>query len=182
MNKIYIILLAFGLVIGQGIAGAGITHNGLYAQSKGKKGGKKGGKKKGKKGKNTNEPDPKKKARIDYLFIEANTQYLQQKKQEAIKLFEEILTIDPSHHASLYNIGKIYNELEQFSQGDGYAKDALALNPENAWYYKELIVSYEGQLAFDKALDVQKRLCEKFPEDKDAQFDLAQLYIANKQF
>lgn len=178
MKRLYIILLALGIVVGQGIAGEHWTNSSLHAQS-GKR--KKKDKKATKKGDKT-KTDPKTKARIDYLFIEANTQYLQNEPADAVKLFKEILNLDAKHHASMYQIGKIAAEMGDLELAERYAKQALDLNEENYWYYHELVGIYEKQLKLDKAVEVQEALAAKFPEDKNALYDLAQLQIGRKQF
>lgn len=166
MNKILLTLLVLAFVFGSGTA---------IAQKKEKKG------KKGTVAKATT-VDPKLKERIDYLFIEANTLYLQEKKTEAIGLLKELLALDPKNHAALYQIGKINNELSNFGEGVKYCKSALDLNPDNYWYYVELGLAYQGAREMSKALEVQAALAKKFPEDKNALYDLAQLYIVNKDF
>jgi tetratricopeptide (TPR) repeat protein len=139
---------------------------------------------KGKKGK-VEQPvaiDPKLKEKIDYLFIEANTLYLQEKKTEAVGLLKELLAIDPRNHAALYQVGKINNELQNFGEGVKYCKMALDLNPDNIWYYSELVNAWQGARDMGKALEVQSALVERFPDDRNALYDLAQLYIVNKEF
>ncbi len=166
MNKFLLSLLVLVLALGSGNA---------MAQKK---------EKKGKKGNVTKTAaiDPKTKERIDYLFIEANTLYLQEKKTEAIALLKELLGLDSKNHAALYQVGKINNELQNFGEGMKYCKSALDLNPENYWYYAELVIAYQGAREMGKALEVQSALVKKFPSDKNGLYDLAQLYILNKDF
>ncbi len=166
MNKFLLPLLVLALILGSPNA---------FAQKKEKKG-KKGSATK------TTAIDPKTKERIDYLFIEANTLYLQEKKTEAIGLLKELLLLDGKNHAALYQIGKINNELHVFGEAVKYCKSALDLNPENYWYYAELVLAYQGAREMGKALEVQSALVKKFPDDKNALYDLAQLYIVNKDF
>jgi tetratricopeptide (TPR) repeat protein len=183
MNKLPALLLFLGLFVGQDIVCGSLTGGGLHAQKKEKAASEKGGKKG--KGGNAGKPetiDPKTKERIDYLFIEANTLYLQDKKTEAIALYKELLAIDAKNHAALYNVGKIQNELKNYGEGVKYCKMALDLNPDNFWYYAELANAYQGAREMEKALDVQIALVKRFPDDKNALYDLAQLYIVNKDF
>lgn len=164
------VLSAFFLV-GVSCLGMGDVH----AQSKKKK-------KKPKAQKEQAGESGKDKSRIDYLFIEANTQYLQGNAAEAINLFKNVLEVDPKHHASMYNIAKISFEEGDVENAVKYAKMALEANPENYWYYSQLVEAHRAQRATDKAIEVQEALVEKYPEDKDALFDLAQLYIEAKRF
>lgn len=180
MNKTLGLLLFLALLLGQALMPAHAGGNALHAQKKEKaKGDKKG--KKGPAGK-PSAIDPKTKERIDYLFIEANTLYLQEKKTESIGLFKELLAIDPKNHAAIYEIGKIQNELKNYNEGVRYCKMALDLNPDNYWYYVELANAYQGAREMDKALAVEAALVKHFPDDKNALYDLGQLYIVNKDF
>jgi tetratricopeptide (TPR) repeat protein len=184
MNRISALLLIITLSLTPSIALGYLGENGLHAQKKEKAAPEKGGKK-GKKGGGTSKTasmDPKTKERVDYLFIEANTLYLQEKKTEAIGLFKELLLVDPKNHATLYSIGKIQNELKNYGEGSKYCKMAVDLNPDNFWYYTELANAYQGAREVGKALEVQEALTKRFPDDKNARYDLAQLYILNKDF
>jgi tetratricopeptide (TPR) repeat protein len=126
--------------------------------------------------------DPKIKERIGYLFIEAKTLYLQDDKEGAIRLFRELITIDPKNHAALYEIGKLQNELQNYHEGAKYCRMAVDLDPGNYWYHVELVNSWQGARDIGKALEAQAALAERFPGDKNALYDLAQLYIVNKDF
>jgi tetratricopeptide (TPR) repeat protein len=121
-------------------------------------------------------------AKLDYLFIEANTQYLQGNKAEAIGLYKEVLGLDPKHDASLYNIGKLYAELGDHENARRYCEQAVQLKPGNYWYNVELIAAYQKTHAYDKALSTQENLVKRFPEEKNALYDLAQMYISKKRY
>lgn len=153
-----------------------------------------GGKKEKKKKKNTEVSTPKPvpggnggtmdaktKERVDYLFIEAETQYLQGNLSEAINLFQQCVQLWPRHAAALYNIAKIYLETGDPENAISYGRQALDLDAENYWYYDLLGQAYERQMQFDKAAEVQARCVKKFPEEMDARFTLAQYYIRLKR-
>lgn len=161
----------------------GLPGGDLMAQRKAKDDGQGG--KKGKKAETPAkgaETDPRVKERVDYLFIEASTLYMQEKKTEALGLYQELLVISPKNHAAIYAIGKIQNELKNYNEAVKYCKQALDLSPDNYWYYVELVNAYQGAREADKALAVQEALVKRFPDDKNALFDVAQLYIQNKDY
>lgn len=182
MKQLLIILLSFGLALGDALPFSGGNGKGLMAQTvKGKKGKKK--KKRGKTetgGKSTK--SGKEKEQVDYLFIEANTQYLQEEKEEAISLLKEVLDVDKSHHASMYLIGKIAYELGDYSNSVKYAKMALDENQENIWYHYSLSQGYQGLRDLTRAIQVQEEMASRFPEEKEVLFDLAQLYIGTADY
>lgn len=177
MKQLLVILLSLGLLLGEPIAGFTGAGKALMAQtgSKGKK------KKKGKKGVKVPKGG-KDKEQVDYLFIEANTQYLQNESEEAISLLKEVLDIDKSHHASMYMIAKIYYELGDFTNSVKYAKMSLDEDKENYWYHYQLSQGFQGLRDLTRAIEVQEEIVERFPDNKDALFDLAQLYIGTADY
>lgn len=172
MRKPRAILLA--LVLGLSTMAAPLS---LSAQGKGKKDKKKAPKEQPGGGAHTAE-----RAKLDYLYIEANTQYLQGNRPEAIGLFKEVLALDPKHHASLYNIGKLSAELGDFENARRYCEQAVQLDPANYWYNFELVNAYQRTHLDEKALSTQEALVKRYPKEKNALYDLAQMYIGRKRY
>lgn len=141
-----------------------------------------GDKKKDSSAKGGDDLDPKIRQRVDYLFVEANTQYLQENKRESINIFKQILEIDPKNHASMYNIAKIASEIGDYDMAIDFSVDALDLEEDNYWYYQTLESAYEMKFDFDQALEIQEKIVDRFPKNRNARFDLAQLYIRKKKF
>ena len=176
MNNIRIVLVCLSMILTQAIWAGNAANGGLMAQK---------GKRKGKKGKASATKagiDPKTREKIDYLFIEANTQHLQQKRNEAIALFKEVVSLEPVNHASLYKIGVIYTELKEYDEAMRYCKMALDVQKDIIWYHVAMIEACKGARDLPKALEYQLALTERFPDDKNALYELAQLYIGNKDF
>ena len=176
MKKLIVILLSLGLVLMEPIGSLVGSGSGLMAQTGGK-----GKKNKGKKGAKTTKGG-KEKEQVDYLFIEANTQYLQGESEEAISLLKEVLDIDKGHHASMYMIGKIYWELGDYANCVKYAKMALDEEKNNYWYYYQLSQGYQGLRDLTRAIQIQEEMAARYPENKDALYDLAQLYIGTADY
>ncbi len=173
MKKLFLILLSSGLILMGPIASFSGAGYGLMAQTGGK--GKKNKAVKPIKG-------GKEKEQVDYLFIEANTQYLQNESDEAISLLKEVLDIDKNHHASMYMIGKICWELGDYPNSVKYAKMALELEKDNYWYYYQLSQGYQGLRDLTRAIQVQEQMATRFPDNKESLFDLAQLYISTSDY
>jgi len=179
MKQLLIILLSLGLVLGEAIPTPG-NEKGLMAQTtKGRKGKKK---KKKSEGATKSTKGGKEKEQVDYLFIEANTQYLQGEKEEAISLLKEVLDVDKSHHASMYLIGKISYELGDYATSVKYAKMALDETQDNIWYHHVLSQGYQGLRDLTRAIQVQEEMASRFPDEKEVLFDLAQLYIGTADY
>ena len=175
MHKATKIFLHIALIAGF-VFGTISQNSGLYAQ-KGKK---------NKKNKSQNNSSvktgPGDQSKIDFFFIEASTEYVKGNKSEALELYKQVLEIDGDHHASIYNIAKIYFEEGKHSEAERYGKMALDANADNYWYYKLLADIYDARRDIKQAIRIQERLVEKFPEDVDAMFDLAQFYITDDNY
>lgn len=120
--------------------------------------------------------------KIDYLYIEASTQHLQGNRPEAISMFKEVIEMDPQNHAAYYCVGRIYAEMMDYDNARRYCEQALNMNPDNLWYYNELVNAYQQSHMPEKALSTQEALVKKFPNDKNGLYDLAQMYIGVKRF
>lgn len=144
--------------------------------------GQRGKKKKDKDQTTTTRFKPSDKSKVDYLFIEASTEYVKGNSEEAREMFKQVLEIDSKHHASMYNLAKIHFEAGEYKEAVKYAEEALELNPENYWYYSQLSDIYESAHDLKSAIKVQERMVERFPEDIDALFDLAQFYIGDNDY
>lgn len=121
-------------------------------------------------------------AKIDYLYVEANTYEMQGKYREALGLYKQILEINPDHHASYYQMARISMELGVSADAVKYGKEACELDETNIWYYRLLKNAYLAERDYSAAIDVQESLAKKFPEDPRAQFDLAEIYTEQAQF
>lgn len=96
--------------------------------------------------------------------------------EEATYMFNQVLKLDPEHHASMYELAKIYFETKKNSQALQYAANASKLDKSNTWY-KEL---YAKILAttwdYSKAAEVYNDLIEINPKMPEYYFELAFMY------
>ncbi|RMG19504.1 MAG: hypothetical protein D6730_21420 [Bacteroidetes bacterium] len=114
--------------------------------------------------------------RVDNLFVEACTQMIRGDLRAAADNFEQVLALDPTNHAAMYNIGKLAKEQHEYERAISYARAALDLDPSNYWYYKLLEEIYEQQGNHSRSLEVQSALLRKFPQNLDDHLHLVTLY------
>jgi tetratricopeptide (TPR) repeat protein len=158
------ILKTFFLLILAGILGAAP----IFAQP---------GKKKNK----TPQETPKDERRIADLYVEACGEMMLDQPAKALELFQQVLQLDPAHHASMYNIAKLSVEQKDYNTAIQYAGSAVKLDPQNYWYYVTLEEAYELKGDLPNAISIQESVVTAFPEMTEAQALLSDLYSKDLQ-
>jgi len=119
---------------------------------------------------------PQQLAEQDKLFFEAISKQAQQKPEQALVEFKNVLKINPQHAASLYGMAQIYLEFGQMDQALECAELALKYDNTNYWYYRILaFVQEEAKMLKDAILTYQEGI-KQFPKDVDFRLNLAEVY------
>jgi len=120
-------------------------------------------------------------AEIERAFIDGCKFMALEDYNSAVEIFESILKADPSNHATLYQLGKIYIEYGQVGDALSYSRRAYELNqnnPEYALLYAG-ILKYSGQ--YSAAAEVYTALINRSLANEDTYFQLAAVYEQAKQ-
>lgn len=126
--------------------------------------------------------DPKEQRKVDYLFVDGSTELVRGDFDLARTYFQQVLEIQPEHHASLYYLAKISIEQRDYNAAIEYAKHALSFDQKNYWYYFLLRQSYEFKGDYPNAIQTQEHLLEKFPEKYPESLHLVELFVRNKDY
>jgi tetratricopeptide (TPR) repeat protein len=99
----------------------------------------------------------------------------------AIKIYRNIIRLDPSNIQALIKLGQLYLEVNQKEEANNLAEQALALNQASnpAILLKAGILSAQNKI--DEALAMTESLLEKFPQDLSAQMLRAGLAAKKNQ-
>ncbi len=119
----------------------------------------------------------KEKLSLDATFYDASRLKVLGNFQEAIKKFEECISIDPNNDAALYEIAKIYNQMGKNKDALPYIRKAANLNQKNTWYqqlFSECLIQTDN---FAEAIQVNQRLVKNFPSRIDFYYELANSYL-----
>lgn len=76
---------------------------------------------------------------------------------ERMKMFNEVLKLDPEDHLANYGAGSIHVELGEFAQALPYLEKALSLKPNHTVSYLFLGQAYEGLNQVAKAVDAYEK-------------------------
>lgn len=112
----------------------------------------------------------------DFYFIEAEKFYLIEDYAKALSMFSRSLEINDKNAAAHYKIAQIYIEEQKFLEALPHAIKSKELDPENKYYYI-LNAKLALQLGdFNGAATNYEQLLEKFAENDEYLFDLAEIY------
>ncbi len=95
--------------------------------------------------------------------------------------FKEVIGIDPSNHAALYELACIYHLREEESTAEKYARDAVTVNSQNKWYWLLLADIYKSNKNLGQLALVYSDLINLEPDNEEYYFDKANVYfLSNK--
>ncbi len=123
-----------------------------------------------------------KKEQLDFFYHEALTKKALNDYKGSISMLQEVLKIDPKHHASLFIIADMLFEMKNFSEAETYATKAVQLDNTNIWYLRLLSLIYERNQKLENAIQVLEKNLINFPREMDMRLQLAEMYIRNSQY
>lgn len=120
-------------------------------------------------------------AKVRGYFYTALQEKTRQNLSESADNFRQILEMDPSNHAALYELAGIYLSQNQIAEAEIYARRAVTVNSDNKWYWLLLGDIYKKTRQVDQLTLVFDELIRINPMEKDYYFDKANaLFIQSK--
>ena len=120
-------------------------------------------------------------AELSGLFIQACSEKLFGKLNEAEFHFKMCESILPSSAAVQYELSNLYRLNNKNKESVEYAEKAVKNNPNNIWYQQNLIKSYHTIGKYNQAIAVLKKLIEKNPRNEDLYRQLILEHELNNQ-
>lgn len=111
--------------------------------------------------------------RLTTLFLDAERAHVLGNLEEATRLFQECLTIDPDNDAVFFNIGKIHLEMEMLPEAERNFEKATALDGSNKWYWLSWAQTLIAQAKYSEASKIYAKMTERYPHDLQLQMDYA---------
>ena len=96
----------------------------------------------------------------------------------AIQNLENCNELKPNDISVLFELSKNYLELNSFFEAEQYAKQALAITPDNYWILVHMSEVYSASKSFAKAIDIHEEIVKINPKEKEK---LVLLYYQNNQ-
>lgn len=122
------------------------------------------------------------KRKFDYYFFEAQRLKMNGDFAKAKNYFIECLKIDSLSATSFYELGNIAISQKNYTAAQDLLSNSVRLAPDNKWYQILLGDLYQQNDDIPKAIGVYEVLNNRFPENDELTYALAQLYYTNKQF
>ncbi|MDY0780502.1 tetratricopeptide repeat protein [Tenacibaculum sp. IB213877] len=120
--------------------------------------------------------EEKKKLDFQEFFFKAITEKAINNPQRAIENLEECNALIPNNKAVLFELSKNYYQLNRIPEAVQFAKQALALEPDNLWIQEHLVSAYKREMDFGNAISLQNKIAAKYPKKKE---QLVFLHIQN---
>lgn len=115
-------------------------------------------------------------------FIDAEKERHLGNYEEALRLFDLCLTIDPENDAAHFGVGKVYLEQEKYGLSEAAFAKAYELDGDNKWYALSYAQVLLDQLKFKEASKIYKDVVDQHPEDTELKLDYANtLLFAGKE-
>lgn len=118
------------------------------------------------------------KLEFEYAFSEATKQFVFGNYQQALVLYLKCVQYDPSHAASLYQLGNIYMLAGDSHTAIDYARRAYKVEPGNKWIALLMAKTFQMNDKNDSALLVYKKLMNNDSQNMEYKFEYASL-LAN---
>lgn len=110
-------------------------------------------------------------------FIDANREKILGNDDEALKGFLTCLSINPKHHASMYEIARILQRKGRLEEALVYGKMAAESDPSNKWYLIQLAHTYEALKRHDESAQVYARLRKMEPYNMEFAYQHAGMLL-----
>lgn len=120
--------------------------------------------------------------RFDYFFLEAVSAKSAGRYTDAFTLLQHCLDIDPESPAAHYELAQYYFFLKADSFGLRSLEKAVHYAPDNYWYSRMLAGYYRQKDSLNQAVELTRRMTERFPDRRDSYFSLVDLYMQLEQY
>ena len=118
--------------------------------------------------------------KIERTFIEAQKAKVLGDTEESIKLFNQVLKMDPKNGAAKYELARLYYQSGLFSLAFDNSRESVKDEPDNKWYK----MLYADLLAVDgknkEAAKVYEEIITQNPDEYELHFEWAYLLIQAK--
>lgn len=125
--------------------------------------------------------DADKEAQLSALFIDACSNRLLGKFNEAEWYLKQCEKLEPTSAAIQYELSNLYRLTNKKEDALKSIEKAVKYNPNNIWYQYALIKLYEQNNQYEKSITILKNLIKKYPNKHDLYKQLVLEYELNNQ-
>lgn len=129
----------------------------------------------------SNQTDKDKEAKLSAMFIEACSNRLLGKFNEAEWYLKQCEKMEPLSAAVQYELSNLYRLTNKSKEALVAAQKAVKYNPDNIWYHYALIKIYDQNNQYDKSINGLNKLIKKYPNNQDLYKQMILEYELNNQ-
>ena len=122
------------------------------------------------------------KLEFEYAFSEATKQFIFGNYQQALVLYLKCIESNPSHAASLYQLGNIYMLAGDSHTAIDFARRAYRIEPGNKWIALLMAKTFQLNDKNDSALLVYKKLMNEDSQNMEYKFEYASLLASTSKY
>tara|TARA_Y100001968_G_C19424220_1_gene753418 strand:- start:326 stop:2017 length:1692 start_codon:yes stop_codon:yes gene_type:complete len=117
------------------------------------------------------------------FYFQAEKHKLLEEYNQALELYEKCISLLPDESSPYYQISKLYLYLFQdIDNAKYYINQAISLDPENEWYYYELLSIYNIENDLGGQLNTHYKLIEFNSGDLNYYLDAINILIKTKDY
>jgi len=120
--------------------------------------------------------------RVKELFFSAIRQKTVENTKMAAELFGQVLKIDPTNDASMYELANLQRTQNNYQEALPLLEKAVTVSPDNEWYWIALADAYEKTNDLAKLENVFNELIRLNPGKPDYYFDKANAFYLLKRY
>ncbi|WP_162054976.1 tetratricopeptide repeat protein [Pontibacter pamirensis] len=128
------------------------------------------------------EPSARDRQISEALFLDGMKYYMLEDYQQALQLFQKAYTVTPDNAALNYKIGETYLHLKDSESAMPFAKAAVVLEKQNAYYYLLVAQLHTEKKQYTEAAQAFNDLLRNVPNSEEYLFNLADLYLSQSRF
>ena len=118
---------------------------------------------------------------VKELFFTGIKEKMLENYVNASASFNKILELDNKNDAALFELATVNFRQNKLLESEIAIKKAIAINPQNTWYYKLQSEIYKRNGNMDALVPVFNKLIELSPENEDLYFDRANaIFLSDK--
>ncbi len=118
----------------------------------------------------------------EYYFFEGEKYFILEDYVKSLALFQKANEVSPDIATINYKIGEVYLKGKDLHNALPYAKRAVALDPQNKYFYLLAAEIHTRLGEFPEAADVFMQMMERIPNTDFYIFDLAALYVYDEAY
>ncbi len=114
-----------------------------------------------------------KRAQVMRLYLDATNARLQGDPAKAVQLYRSVLKLDPANAASMFELSKLFHQMQMGGEALAMAKKAVAEDKDNIWY-RFLLADLSTQLGdLQGATKAYEEILDRWPDRFEVYFGLA---------